>query len=68
MVQASLDKMRDPIFKTTRTKGTGDIFQVVENLSSKCKAISSNASTTKKNYFKLMTQLRKTRNHSFLNY
>jgi hypothetical protein len=54
VVQASLGKKPDPISKITRTKRARSVTQAVKHLSSKCKALSSNHSTAKKDdrYFK----------------
>jgi hypothetical protein len=42
------EKAQDPIWKKTKSKRSGFVAEVVESLPSKCKALSSNPSTTKK--------------------
>jgi hypothetical protein len=48
VAQAGLGKKRHLTSKITRAKGAGSVAQVVENLPSKYKALSSNPSSTKK--------------------
>jgi hypothetical protein len=48
MVQVGLGKIRDLIFKITRTKRTGSVAQV-ENLLSMYETLSSNPSNNQKN-------------------
>jgi hypothetical protein len=46
--EVDLGKKQDPVSKITKAKRSGDVAQVVKPLSSKCKTLSSNPSTTKK--------------------
>jgi hypothetical protein len=45
--QDGTGKKQDSISKITRAKSAGGMAEVVEHLSSKCKTLSSNSSTTK---------------------
>jgi hypothetical protein len=46
--QLLLELTEDPMPKIPKAKRTGDVAQVVEHLPSKCKALSSNPNTAKK--------------------
>jgi hypothetical protein len=45
VVQVSLGKKQDPIFKMTRAKRTAEVAETIENLPHKHEALSSNPST-----------------------
>jgi hypothetical protein len=49
-------KIGDPIPKITKAKRTGGVVQVAEHLSNKCKALSSNSSTTQNKNLTIKTK------------
>jgi hypothetical protein len=56
VVPASLGKKEDLNSKIIKAKRAGGMAQAVENLSSKCKALSSNPSTTREKSEKICSQ------------
>jgi hypothetical protein len=50
VIQAGMGENEEPVSKTAKGKGAGDVDQAVEHLPSRHKTLSSNHSITKKNW------------------